>query len=72
MATPLQWAKQAASHFGGTRNGIVMSWPTQIRATAAVRSQFHHVIDVVPTLLEAAGVTFPVALNGYRRSPLKV
>jgi arylsulfatase A-like enzyme len=71
MASPFQWAKQAASHFGGTRNGMVMSWPTRIGDRGAVRSQFHHVIDVVPTLLEAASITFPVALNGVPQKPIE-
>ena len=56
MDTPFQWTKQVASHFGGTRNGMVMSWPARIKDKGGVRTQFHHVIDIMPTILEAAGV----------------
>ena len=59
MGTPFQWTKQVASHFGGTRNGMVISWPKRIKDKGGLRSQFHHVIDIVPTMLEAAGVTAP-------------
>ena len=55
MDTPYQWTKQVASHWGGTRNGTIVHWPTRIEAKGEIRSQFHHVIDVAPTLLEAAG-----------------
>jgi arylsulfatase len=64
MNTPFQWGKQVASHFGGTRNPLVISWPSRIKDKGTLRTQFHHVIDVVPTLLEAAGVAEPVEVNG--------
>ena len=63
--TPFQWTKQVASHFGGTRNGMVMHWPKGIKAKGEVRWQFHHVIDVAPTALEAAKI--PAAQDGQRR-----
>lgn len=71
MDTPFQWAKQVASHFGGTRNGLVISWPARIKAHGEIRPQFHHVIDVVPTILEAANIPFPSVLNGVMQRPLE-
>jgi arylsulfatase A-like enzyme len=71
MDAPFQWTKQVASHFGGTRNGLVISWPKRIRASAEIRSQFHHVIDIVPTILEAAGIQAPLLLNGTPQKPLE-
>jgi arylsulfatase len=65
--TLFQWTKQVASHFGGTRNPMVIHWPARIRATGEVRSQFHHVIDVAPTVLEAAGLPQPTVVNGTRQ-----
>lgn len=62
--TPFQWTKQVASHFGGTRNGMVLHWPRGIKTRGALRSQFHHVIDVAPTVLEAAGIPQPATVNG--------
>jgi len=62
--TPFQWTKQVASHFGGTRNPLVVHWPERIAAGGGVRSQFHHVIDVAPTVLEAAGLPEPKVVNG--------
>ena len=59
MDTPFQWTKQVASHFGGTRNPMIVSWPARIKDKGGLRSQFHHVIDVVPTLYEACGITAP-------------
>ena len=56
MDTPYQWTKQVASHWGGTRNGTIVHWPNGIKARGEIRSQFHHVIDVAPTVLEAAGL----------------
>ena len=56
MDTPFQWTKQVASHFGGTRNGMVISWPSAIKDKGGIRPQFHHVIDIAPTILEAVGV----------------
>ena len=64
MNTPYQWTKQVASHFGGTRDGLVVHWPTGIEARGEVRHQFHHVIDVLPTMLEAAGLPLPETVNG--------
>jgi arylsulfatase A-like enzyme len=71
MNTPFQWGKQVASHFGGTRNPLVVSWPQRIKDVGTIRSQFHHVIDVVPTLLEAAGVPEPVEVNGVWQKPIE-
>jgi arylsulfatase len=71
MDTPYQWTKQVASHWGGTRNGTIVHWPNGIRAAGEVRSQFHHVIDVAPTVLEAAGLPHPVMVNGVQQKPLE-
>src|ERR1700722_8983903 len=71
MDTPFQWTKQVASHFGGTRNGMCLSWPKRIAARGEIRSQFHHVIDIAPTILEAAGLQAPVILNGVTQMPLE-
>jgi len=71
MDTPFQWTKQIASHFGGTRNGMVISWPARIKDKGGVRSQFHHVIDVAPTILEAVGVPMPATLNGVAQKPVE-
>ena len=65
--TPFQWTKQVASHFGGTRNGMVMHWPARIKAKGEFRSQFHHVIDVAPTALEAATLPEPKMVNGVEQ-----
>ena len=65
--TPFQWAKQVASHFGGTRNGMVMHWPMGIKSKGKIRSQFHHVIDVAPTVLEAANIPQPTVVNGVEQ-----
>jgi arylsulfatase A-like enzyme len=70
-STPYQWTKQVASHFGGTRNGMAMSWPARIRDTDGIRHQFHHVIDIVPTILEAAGLPEPVMVNGIAQKPIE-
>lgn len=70
MDTPYQWTKQIASHWGGTRNGTIVHWPAGIRAKGEIRSQFHHVIDVAPTLLEAAGLPEPVVVNGVSQIPM--
>jgi arylsulfatase len=69
--TPFQWTKQIASHFGGTRNGTVVSWPSRITDAGTVRSQFHHVIDVAPTILEVAGITEPAMVNGVPQTPIE-
>ncbi len=71
MNTPFQWGKQVASHFGGTRNPIVISWPNRIKDKGGVRTQFHHVIDVAPTILEAAGISEPVEVNGVWQKPIE-
>ena len=71
MSTPYQWTKQVASHFGGTRNGTIVHWPKGIRGKGETRSQFHHVIDVAPTLLEAAGLPEPVFVNGVQQHPIE-
>jgi arylsulfatase len=68
--TPFQWAKQVASHFGGTRNPMVIHWPARIKAKGEVRSQFHHVIDIAPTVLEAAGLPEPTSVNGTKQRPM--
>jgi len=70
MNTPYQWTKQVASHFGGTRNGLVVHWPREIRAKGEIRHQFHHVIDLAPTVLEAAGLPEPTMVNGVMQEPL--
>ena len=71
MDTPYQWTKQVASHFGGTRNAAIVHWPKGIRAQGEVRSQFHHVIDVAPTILEVAGLPQPVFVNGVQQRPIE-
>jgi arylsulfatase len=68
--TPFQWTKQVASHFGGTRNGMVLHWPKGIKAKGAFRSQFHHVVDVAPTVLEAAKLPQPTMVNGIKQRPM--
>ena len=69
--TPYRWTKQVASHFGGTRNGMAMAWPARIKDAGGIRTQFHHVIDVVPTLLEATGIRAPAAVNGIAQKPIE-
>jgi len=71
LNTPYQWTKQVASHWGGTRNGTIISWPKGIKGTGELRSQFHHVIDVSPTILEAAGLPQPTFVNGVQQSPIE-
>ena len=70
MNTPYQWTKQVASHFGGTRNGTIIHWPRGFKAKGEIRSQFHHVIDVAPTVLEVAGLPQPTMVNGVLQEPL--
>jgi arylsulfatase len=70
MDTPYQWTKQVASHWGGTRNGLIVHWPNGFEARDEIRHQFHHVIDVAPTVLEAAGLPFPTMVNGVLQEPL--
>ena len=71
MDTPFQWCKQVASHFGGTQNGIAISWPKAIKARGEIRPQFHHVIDIVPTILEAVGIKAPETVNGVQQKPIE-
>ena len=71
MNTPFQWGKQVASHFGGTRNPLVVSWPAKITDKGGIRPQFHDVIDVAPTLLEAAGIPQPTEVNGVIQKPIE-
>jgi len=68
--TPFQWGKQVASHLGGTRNGMVVSWPGRIRDAGGLRSQFTHAIDLAPTILEVAGIPLPEAVNGVAQMPM--
>ncbi len=70
MDTPYQWTKQVASHWGGTRNGLIVHWPAGIRTRGEVRSQFHHVIDVAATVLDAAGLPEPTSVHGVPQMPL--
>jgi arylsulfatase len=71
LCTPYQWTKQVASHWGGTRNGTIVHWPNGIKAKGEIRSQFCHVIDVAPTVLEAAGLPEPAFVNGIQQAPLE-
>ncbi|RYU60859.1 arylsulfatase [Methylolobus aquaticus] len=71
MDTPFQWTKQIASHYGGTRNGMVVSWPAKIRDKGGLRSQWHHVIDIVPTILESTGLQMPSSVNGVAQKPVE-
>jgi arylsulfatase A-like enzyme len=71
MNTPYQWTKQVASHWGGTRNGTIVHWPTHIKSKGEIRSQFHHVIDIAPTILEAAGLPQPISVNGVQQRPIE-
>jgi arylsulfatase len=70
LNTPYQWTKQVASHFGGTRNGTIVHWPKGIKAKGEMRTQFAHVIDVAPTILEAAGIPEPVSVDGIQQDPI--
>jgi arylsulfatase len=68
--TPFSWTKQIASHFGGTRQGVAIAWPKVIKDAGGIRNQFHHVIDIVPTLLDAVGIPAPVMVNGIAQKPI--
>ena len=69
--TPFTWTKQVASNYGGTRNGMIVSWPKRIKSVNQVRSQWHHVIDVAPTVLEAASLPEPKSVNGTIQAPIE-
>jgi arylsulfatase A-like enzyme len=71
MCTPFQWTKQIASHYGGTRNGMVISWPKGIAAKGELRAQWHHCIDIVPTILDAVGLPQPSSVNGVTQKPIE-
>jgi arylsulfatase len=69
--TPFKYTKQVASHFGGTRQGLAISWPDRIKDAGGVRTQFHHIIDIVPTILEASGIKAPQTVNGIKQKPIE-
>jgi arylsulfatase len=69
--TPFKWTKQVASHFGGTRQGLAISWPGHITDVGGIRTQFHHVIDIVPTILEATDIRAPEIVNGIKQKPIE-
>jgi arylsulfatase A-like enzyme len=71
MDTPFKWVKQVPSQFGGTAQGVAMSWPGHIKDEGAIRRQFHHVIDIAPTILEATGIPAPETINGIRQHPIE-
>ncbi|MCU4155282.1 arylsulfatase [Carboxylicivirga sp. A043] len=67
---PFQWMKRVPSHFGGTRNGMVISWPAGIKSKGEVRTQFHHAVDIAPTIYQAAGIDIPTSVNGVKQVPM--
>src|SRR5262245_34618236 len=69
--TPFKWTKQIASHLGGTRQGMAISWPGHIKDVGGIRTQFHHIIDIVPTILEAAGIAAPEEVDGIKQKPIE-
>jgi arylsulfatase len=69
--TPFKWTKQIAAYFGGTRQGMAISWPARIKDRGGIRTQFHHVIDIVPTLLEATSIPAPVMVDGIAQKPIQ-
>ena len=71
FGTPFKWTKQVASHFGGTRQGMAISWPRRITDAGGIRHQFHHVIDIMPTILEATGLQIPDTVNGIPQKPVE-
>lgn len=71
FSTPFSWTKQIASHFGGTRQGMAVSWPGHIADVGGIRNQFQHVIDIVPTILEATGIPAPESVNGIKQAPIE-
>jgi arylsulfatase A-like enzyme len=69
--TPFKWTKQVASHFGGTRQGMAIAWPARIKDAGGIRTQFHHMIDIVPTILEATGIPAPLMVDGIAQMPIE-
>ena len=69
--TPFKWTKQVASHFGGTRQGMVIAWPNRIKDAGGIRTQFHHLIDIVPTILDVTGIPAPQMVNGIAQKPIE-
>jgi N-sulfoglucosamine sulfohydrolase-like protein len=69
--TPFSWTKQIASHFGGIRQGMAMAWPGHIKDAGGIRNQFHHVIDIVPTILEVTSIPAPDMVNGIKQAPIE-
>ncbi|MGO9831345.1 MAG: sulfatase-like hydrolase/transferase, partial [Myxococcaceae bacterium] len=69
--TPFKWTKQVASHFGGTRQGLAISWPARIKDAGGIRRQFHHMIDIVPTILEVTGIRAPQTVDGIKQKPIE-
>jgi arylsulfatase len=69
--TPFKWTKQVASHFGGTRQGVAIAWPNRIKDAGGIRTQFHHIIDIVPTILDVTGIPQPDTLNGIKQNPME-
>ena len=69
--TPFKWMKQVASHFGGTRQGMVIAWPNRIKDAGGIRTQFHHLIDIVPTILDVTGIPAPQMVNGIAQKPIE-
>src|SRR5256884_9036939 len=69
--TPFKWTKQVASHFGGTRQGMCISWPGHIKDVGSIRTQFHHMIDIVPTILDVTGIQAPDTVNGIKQKPIE-
>jgi arylsulfatase A-like enzyme len=71
LDTPYSWTKQVASHFGGVKQGMAIMWPKVIKDKGGIRNQFHHVIDIVPTILEATGIRQPETVDGIKQSPIE-
>lgn len=69
--TPFLWTKQIASHFGGTRQGVAIAWPKVIKDKGGIRNQFHHIIDITPTILEATGIQAPTMVDGIQQKPIE-
>src|SRR5215468_5910325 len=69
--TPFKWTKQIASHFGGTRQGMCIAWPNRIKDAGGIRTQFHHMIDIVPTILDATGIHAPEVVDGIKQKPIE-